>query len=335
MFCLYSLLRFRLVFVVVFMLQVFHFNTYSQQNLVPNGSFEEYTFCPYGNYEIDKVVGWSNAGGSPDYFNSCALTGGASVPSNFYGFQNASTGNAYIGIYTYNREVNYPFNREHVQTTLTSHLEIGRDYHVSFDISFTLDNNEVGFGSNKLGFLFTNISSYTGNSPPPLNNNAQVFIDTIITDTMIWYNYKGIFTADSAYQNLIIGNFFDDSNTEIIGIDNSLYIAYYYIDNICVSSDSLDCISTMNNTEQAKIDFEIYPNPTIKGDIWLKIPEAFWSSVIKYKINNSLGQTVLSQSFQSNSNKYKIDLNHLENGVYYLNIENSLLPTRKIIINNQ
>src|SRR5438045_3096402 len=79
------------------------------QNLVPNPSFETLINCPPGTsgacvFFVDNVKAsttyWQNVGcGSADYFNSCASSGGVSVPFNMFGYQNARTGNAYVGFY--------------------------------------------------------------------------------------------------------------------------------------------------------------------------------------------------------------------------------------------
>ena len=61
------------------------------QNLVPNGSFEEYGECPNNGAQIDRAIGWSAFRRSPDYFNSCDEGSVASVPFNFIGEQFAAS----------------------------------------------------------------------------------------------------------------------------------------------------------------------------------------------------------------------------------------------------
>jgi len=302
---------------------------------VPNPSFESYTACPFGSFQIDKVNSWSNAGGSPDYFNSCALSGGASVPNNFYGYQNAANGNAYVGLYTYNKGVPFPSNREHIQAVLNTPLTIGVKYFVSFDVSFTLDNIEIGFAADKLGVLFTNVANYNSGNQPNLNNNSQVYIDTVILDTSNWYHVEGSFIADSSYQRLLVGNFFDDSNTDTLGIDTALYTAYYYIDNVCVSSDSNDClVVTGIKDSKPKTELKLYPNPTKSNSIWLELNSQFQNKDVRYRIFNEIGQMVTENSFYSNSSTEQINFNHLPKGIYYLKITNGLeQASHKFIIN--
>ncbi len=302
------------------------------QNLVPNPSFEQYSICPSTSFEIDKVISWSSAGGSPDYFNSCAGAGGASVPDNFYGYQNTIIGDAYVGLYTYNRGLSWPDHREHIQADLLSPLTIGVQYYVSMDISFTLDNNEIGFAADKLGMLFTNSTSYDAGNPPFTINNAQVFIDTIISDTINWYHFESSFIADSAYQKILIGNFFDDANTNIQGIDTSLYIAYYYVDNICVSLDSVDCLlATPIMDYEIEDEIKIYPIPSNQGYIFIELGALI--ETYNFEIINNIGDIVKLGQVNSNENRGYISLS-LPQGIYFLRIYNhSKNIIKKIIIN--
>lgn len=305
------------------------------QNLVPNPSFEEYISCPFGSYQIDKVVSWSSAGGSPDYFNACAESGGASVPTNFYGYQNTTSGNGYVGLITFIKDVSFPDNREHIQASLITPLSIGVKYYVSFDVSFTLDNNEIGYASDKLGVLFTNVTNYSSINPPILSNISQVFIDTIISDTLDWYHFEGSFIADSAYQNILVGNFFSDTNTDTMGVDNSLYTAYYFIDNVCVSSDSLTCllVTDVNNLSEIN-SFDVFPNPSNSSVIWLQLNPSLTNKEINYSITNSIGQSVINKSIISSSDKLQINLGSLSDGVYFISVQNGQNQwTKKFIIN--
>ncbi|MFB0924751.1 MAG: T9SS type A sorting domain-containing protein [Vicingaceae bacterium] len=305
------------------------------QNLVPNPSFESFTTCPASTFEIDKATSWTSGGGSPDYYNACAIPGGVSVPDNIYGFQYAVNGNAYVGLYTYNRDVSWPGHREHVQTNLITPLIIGTKYYVSMDISFTIDAYEVGFAADKLGMLFTNVSTYDASNPPISNNSSQVFIDTIISDTVNWYHFEGSFIADSAYQTILVGNFFDDNNTDTLVLDTSFFTAYYYVDNVCVSSDSNDCLLAIGIEDISTLkNVKLFPNPTSLDVISLELPLHYLNTEIEYSIYNNIGQRLVKNSFYYNSDNTQIKLNHLSSGIYHLNITNGLeQASLKFIIN--
>src|SRR5688572_7787006 len=74
------------------------------QNLVPNGSFEEYSVCPgsYSRHPAEfRVASWRTLNtGSPDYFNTCS-DGEAAVPYNWAGVSDPFDGHGYAGIYTW------------------------------------------------------------------------------------------------------------------------------------------------------------------------------------------------------------------------------------------
>src|SRR5205085_2206493 len=77
-------------------------NINGQSNLVNNASFEDTLICPYSLDQANFSTGWSSYRGSPDYFNSCANNSSSvSIPFNCWGFQNASSGHAYMGLKTF------------------------------------------------------------------------------------------------------------------------------------------------------------------------------------------------------------------------------------------
>jgi hypothetical protein len=77
------------------------FVSLNAQNLVPNSSFEEYEACPHNYNELKNAIPWfRSTQGTTDYFNACDtfhLEGkiNAGVPNNYFGYQEAHTGQAY------------------------------------------------------------------------------------------------------------------------------------------------------------------------------------------------------------------------------------------------
>src|SRR5437868_3489465 len=85
---------------------IFTFQCSAQTNIVPNGSFEQYSNCPDQEGQIFRANGWfMPTGGTSDYYNSCntlPYSNNYSVPFNCaaltgMSFQEAHTGNAYAG----------------------------------------------------------------------------------------------------------------------------------------------------------------------------------------------------------------------------------------------
>lgn len=307
----------------------------SAQNLVPNPSFEDTIACPNGNSQIDKAVGWSSFGGSPDYYNSCSPWLCCSVPVNNYGYQYAATGNAYCGMVAY-VEVGPPFGgREVIGKELSAPLVIGQKYYVSIKVSSTVNVYETCYASSKMGVLFSTVA-YDDTTPPLINNFAHIYTDFIITDTVNWTNISSSFIADSAYKYIIIGNFFDDINTDTISIGygycDSLnyYASYYYIDDICVSVDSVTCNSGTSIYEyNVQNIINIFPNPS-KGKINLQINSSYHKNVTA-SIYNLLGELTGEYNIQL-SDKI-INLKNLPDGLYIVKVKiGNQIYIQKLII---
>ena len=112
------------------------------QNLVYNGSFEQYTICPDNGGQINRAKYWFSAndghGGSSEYFNACDNLGLCGVPSNFWEtFQYARTGEAYAGCECYENISEY---REYIEGTLKSPLTESINYCVIVYPSLRAEN---------------------------------------------------------------------------------------------------------------------------------------------------------------------------------------------------
>jgi len=287
----------------------------AQVNLVPNPSFEDTVNCPFAAGDIDKATGWTSMCGSPDYFNVCnQFDWGA--PKNIFGFQQPASGDAYAGFGTYS---DLAMNtREFPICLLTNPLTMGTKYYVSFKVALSLENiaNPTNCATNKIGAMFT-----TGIYPCKITNNPPVFTNAVITDSLNWTRISGSFVADSAYTYLVIGNFFDDNNTDTVKYFNSWWsdFAYYYLDDVCLSTDSVftaNYVYTGMEKEQLKVNFNIYPNPVTN---YFQINQNF-SEPYDLIIYNEFGQ----QLYQENNiinNKKNIDAIPFGKGILFINIK--------------
>lgn len=292
----------------------------SAQNLVPNGSFEEYDTCPDFFDQIHYAVGWS--GFSADYYNSCNTDiYSYSTPYNIFGFQYPATGSAYAGIYCYVASgQNY---REFIQSQLTTPLIKGNKYFVTIKVSCS---NNGGAAINNIGIDFSSFPRDYSFSMP-ITNEAKVYSHTIVSDTSNWTIISGAFVSDSAYQYILIGNFFSDDSSDKV-IINPGASAYYFIDDICVSSDSLDCefaidgiVNSLNNEVTA------YPNPANrKITINAKDDIAFEFSIIDF-----LGKKIRTNKIIRTN---IIEVSDLPNGIYFLEIKykNQIFFKKQLII---
>ncbi len=160
--------------------------------------------------------------------------------------------------------------REIIGTKLDSVLTIGTKYFVTFWACRVKKNIPLltyRGANNHLGMKFSTVP-YSYWNPIPIDNFAQVYTDSIVSDSVDWTRVSGSFIADSGYGYISIGNFFDGNNTSAIDVIDTFpfpvaYKPYYYIDDVCVSSDSLTCYRLPNgiSSQQSKEMIKVYPNP--------------------------------------------------------------------------
>lgn len=300
------------------------------QNLVPNPSFEDTIQCPQTLFNLTDVALWQSFSRSPDYFNSCATASAVGVPNNTSGNQFAKEGNAYIEIICY---ATIPNNaREYAAVQLLQPLSIGAKYFVKFFVS-TADAVTLDCGCNKLGARFST-NAYSVSNPFPIDNFAHIYTDSIIYDKINWVEICGSVIADSSYQYLILGNFFDDANTDTTHCANppsGIAYAMYYLDAVSVSTDSLTCnaiVGTceMNNTD----DFVLFPNPfNDKINITTKRGE-----LVEVNLFDITARKIFNQSF---TNSISINTEQLANGIYIYEVRNKnrVIKKGKIVKNSR
>jgi type IX secretion system substrate protein len=299
------------------------------QNLVPNPSFENYTSCPNGPAQLSYTGNWTFVGASTDFYNACSPQGNMSVPSNIYGYQDGYDSNGYIGMITYavgdyQDESTY---REPAGTYLTQPLIIGQKYYLSFKAALTINNFESGGACNKLGAKLSTVA-YSNSNPAPVDNFAQVYTDSIITDSVNWTTISGSFIADSAYSFISIGNFFDSTNIQYIDFNGLWYTesAYYYIDDVRLSTDSNFVLSVNQKNNINLTPFSIYPNPATNF-VNIIFEDNKVHTVVIY---NSVGEVVLTKSVTQQSS---INTSSLAQGIYYIQTStNNNFISKKLII---
>lgn len=302
---------------------LFSGSTIAQINLVPNADFEIFDTCPDFYNQVPYAKGWLNFGLSPEYFNSCSTNPDISVPYNISGsYQNAASGNAYIGLYTSFIAPNLPLNvREYVGIKLTKNLNPGSIYYASFKVCQGQDNpNLFNCSSNNIGFRFSTIDYEIYGSDSSTNfyltkNIAQVNYQNVITDTSNWLTVGNAFRADSAYKYLIIGNFFDDSRTSIIHHKTlDFCLAYYYIDDVNVF-ETIDSFPVLNED-----CFELIQNLT-NDNITIRSINNSTASYFKLSIYNLIGKLIYKDNYILQGSTKNISISFLSSGLYFIKVE--------------
>lgn len=212
------------------------------QNLVPNYSFEDIDFDSCGFPLIECTPPWySPTDGTPDIFHdSLYFIPDHSPRSNWAGGQVPRSGLGIAGIATW-WEKGFE-RREYIQIKLLDTLLQGVEYYVEFHISL---EDSVKYATDRIGvFLSDTIISLDIVSFLPFNPQIENDSGNILVDNKGWTKVSGSLIAQGGEQFLTIGNFEPDSITKSLIVDSTNPIIYagYYIDDICVATDSIDCI---------------------------------------------------------------------------------------------
>lgn len=300
---------FSLIAVLIFC--VFSFSTVAQVNLVPNPSFEDTVFCPWGTTQLEACSLWQNFGNTPDYFNACSQI--VNVPHATFGYQNAHTGVGMAGLATYKDPNDYPNYREIIGIELTHPLQLNEKYFFSFYLNFANTIN-VAIASNNIGLRFFTLP-YDSCCPPTLDNFAHLHADSIITDSIGWTKLSGSFFADSTYGFISIGNFFNDLQTDTMILSAFPDYAYYYIDDVCVTTDS-NYNQVWSSTPIIIQQREIVDLKITSYSLELNSKYDPILSVIVY---NNIGHK-LFQANKINSYEFNISLERFNNSIYFIRI---------------
>lgn len=218
------------------------FQSLLAQNLVPNGSFEDYISCP-GSYSRNhtefRVNSWrSLSSGSPDYFNACS-EGDAAVPYNWAGVSDAADGHGYVGIYTYMLQPKE--YREYLHTKLTERLMKDSLYLIEFRYKLSSYSK---YSTDRIGVLVSDsLKTYDHDRPLKLSPSVSFEKDSALTpETGSWERASTEYRAKGDEQFLTIGNFANNEQTRAYNIryrpaaEPMLeHSAYYYIDDVKVT----------------------------------------------------------------------------------------------------
>jgi hypothetical protein len=277
---------------VIIILFLFVIKFSAAQNLVNNYSFEDYDLIPVeeGGGKIAKY--WYSASSTPDYIVHDTLNN-----------QEAKTGNAYIGMFVYNRfnlQTNEPTSlREYIGTNLKYPLIAAKEYYVEINV---LLPSFVSSAISTLGIYFSygKITTDTGflNLIPQVENNIGELLD----DRNNWHKVVANYKANGGESFITLGNFKEDSlcGFSILNQDEFVDIVYYYIDDVLVVDvDSLEFLTTNVKVPKEEIltpKVQVFPNP-IQDYVIIKVTNSQLNGA-ELVITDLLGRTVAKQTLQ-------------------------------------
>jgi len=275
------------------------------QNLVPNWSFEQISLCPHDEDQLEYAYGWGDYFVTPDLYNSCDGADTAGVPANWAGYQVPGNGVGYAGLIAYGAGGN---GHEVIGAQFTSPLQVGVAYELSVRFSWTTGAvgtlTSIKYSSNNLG-LMLRTQPLMDLEWLPWPNYAHVSSPDVISDSVEWTTVQGVIVADSAYQFVLVGNFFDDASTtvELTNPGGQFGFSYYYVDDVCVVPLGGECGLAANvHTTASSSSFVVHPVPfdeeividgPLQGDISIQVLGALGAEVYRSEITGHQGPGVL------------------------------------------
>ncbi|MGD1947763.1 MAG: OmpA family protein [Croceivirga sp.] len=208
------------------------------QNLILNAGFEQHASCPthFSNLSVllqDVSLPTSSSG---DYFNQCSNED-FGIPHNFKGNQAAAEGDGYLGLYFYALN-DY---REYVQLGTQSVLRENFPHKISFKVSLAEAST---LALKNMSIILTNgalrLPNSTTLTTERLNlqqglefQEVPLKTDKSMADTEGWITLTAEFEAKGFESHVLVGNFKDNTNTELLGTEKALIpcdFSYNFID---------------------------------------------------------------------------------------------------------
>ena len=153
----------------------------------------------------------------------------------------------------------------------------------------------------------------------PLPNYAAAFMSVPPTDTSMWYQVSGVYVPDSAYQFVVLGNFFADTLLTLVDINpnGTFQAVYVYYDDVCVSYSAGDCgVDTGVSEPWGEKGMRAYPNPFTDGCKVLF--DESHSETLHLELVDLSGRPVWHGKLLSGQHSMEVLSPHLEDGVFYL-----------------
>ncbi len=242
------------------------------ENLVPNGSFENgdvKRLKAYGQLQ-ETTTDWFPYTDAPlDLFSTDVKSEKVAVPSNSYGYEDASDGNRYGGFRAYTKSPKIA--RTYFQVRLTENLQANQMYCVSFDISLS---DLSKYAVNGIGAYFSDRKEMQPNLGI-VDRDPQVMhrTDKVMQLMEGWETVCGTVLGTGQEEYMTIGGFNGSRDIEEVKVRKPSSItgaqtmhAYYYIDNVKVvpvdAKSQCNCSRSSNTAPDL-----VYGGATLPNDL--------------------------------------------------------------------
>jgi gliding motility-associated-like protein len=293
---------------------------------IKNPSFEDYDTCMASVSNLAYCTGWSPpTAGTADWFHTCmnGNTGPNDIVPNGAGYlfyQSPFHGNAFIGLYAYDRQyldsvTTYEY-REYAESKLIMPLKPNALYRLSFRMSMS---DKIWGAKVKCIGAYFHPNAINNSDFAPIQVNAQICSPDYIDDTLNWTMVSGIFRANGNEEYITLGNFTD--STDVLGNipwgDTS--VAWQFQGETYIVIDSL--ILEMKESNYIILPNVFTPNNDGIND-QINFNEAYGINKFNLKVYNRWGSIVFESNDYTKPFTGKNDFgNNLQDGVYYYVLE--------------
>ena len=332
-----SLNKYLKIRILLLAVSVFLFKNIYSQNLIQNGSFEQYNtpinwnnwgggFFDTSVFPFQRILlDWDEQNSADCFITACTHTY-AGVPVNKNGYSFAKNGDNYCGFMLY-----APSNeaKEYINQQLVSPLISGKIYCLSFYVS----------KADRLAYSIKNIGAYFSTSQPSvgglgyINANPQVENTTsFLEDTVSWIKIEGCFIANGGEQFVTFGNFNSNANTDTLDsgtnnpLSSNLKFAYYYIDDITLIDQSTVGVNELNKESIVSV----YPNPN-NGLMHFNYVITKKAELV---ITDITGRVVNTYILDESQKSIIVNEHELNSGIYFYSVKqnNIVLKQEKFVI---
>ena len=120
----------------------------------------------------------------------------------------------------------------------------------------------------------------------------------------------------------MIGNFFENAQTNILVREGTGYSSYYYVDDVIVSTDSTIIDYTLGMAESSYTNkLMLYPNPA-KDKLTLVFENKQNTKNNQALFYNLLGELIYEKPITETNTE--IDISFLKRGLYYVKVQNAV-----------
>jgi hypothetical protein len=280
---------------------------------------------PFSNY------GW----GSSEYYHRYATNPGVGVPNNYWGFQEAKSGDAYAGFFMLASDAQnmvVVFYKEYIEVKLLQPLT--KNYLYNFELYYTISGDQ-SFEINPDGYypitiealltdtvVYRTIDTTTPNYVENIQTHAQLsHILPTQLDTTSWLKMSYDFRAKGGERYLTIGNFDDVSNlSHYKGI-------LVYIDDVSLTYIGPDTTPILEPEP-----VQLFPNPA-KDMISIEQKNGSLQGM-EIQLFDLSGRLVLIYQFSEDISQKELPVFHLSSGMYLYTIrkDQELLDKGKLIV---